>query len=126
MSVVLDASAVLAVMLDERGSETVVASAEGALLSTVNLTEVLEKVAWRGGDIGRVDDLLAKLGVRVLPFSAEHARIAAGIKPLVERKQVSLADRACLAVGRATSRTILTADTKWAELDLGLDIRLIR
>jgi PIN domain nuclease of toxin-antitoxin system len=39
---------------------------------------------------------------------------------------LSLADKACLALGRATGLAVLTADKVWMELGLGLEIRLIR
>ena len=48
MSVVLDASALLAVILEEPGSAIVIAAARGATASVVNLDEVLHKSPRRG------------------------------------------------------------------------------
>ncbi len=39
---------------------------------------------------------------------------------------LSLADRACLAVGRATRLTVVTADDEWLKLDVGVTVRHIR
>ena len=41
-------------------------------------------------------------------------------------KGLSLGDRACLALASLTGRIVVTADRVWPELDLGIDIRLIR
>jgi PIN domain nuclease of toxin-antitoxin system len=39
---------------------------------------------------------------------------------------LSLADRACLALAIERGAAVLTADRTWAELDLGIEIRLVR
>lgn len=126
MTVILDASALLALLFDERGADTVAEAADGAAISTVNLTEVLEKVAHHGGDAAIVPEQLSYLRIAVIAFNERHARHAAELKPLVAGKRISLADRACLALARESGRPILTGDRVWTELDLGLDIRLMR
>ena len=50
---VLDASAVLALIHDEPGSELVAKHIEGALLSTANLAEVVGKLVDAGLDVVR-------------------------------------------------------------------------
>ncbi len=129
MTIVLDASAVLAVLLEENGADVVLAAAAGALVSTVNLTEVLEKVADKAGDAGPIPDELRRIGIIIVPFSARQAQIAAALKPRVASvKNISLADRACLALTLDTGLPVLTGDRDWAKLDpdLDLDIHLIR
>ena len=126
MSVVLDASAVLALLFDERGGDVVSSHAAGALISTVNLTEVLEKVAERDGDPDRARAILSSIGVIPVPFSERQAQLAAELKPLLRGKRIALADRACLALVRDTGRPVLTGDRVWTALDLGIDVRLIR
>lgn len=125
MSVVLDASAVLAILFAERGADGAIASARGARLSSVNLTEVLEKIARKIGTSDGVSDSLAELEIEVIPFDAHHARLAADLKPRVGKND-SLADRACLALALACGTSVVSADRAWAELDIGVPIHLIR
>lgn len=101
------------------------AQARGALLSAVNLTEMLEKFARATGQPDAAERLLRQLEIVTVPFDAAQAAVAAGLKERVGRN-VSLADRACLALGIFRSAQVLTADRVWAEYDIGLDIRLIR
>ncbi len=126
MTVVLDASAVLALLFDETGAEQVAASVRGALLSAVNLDEVLHKCVRRGIDAATVLTQLARLEIVVRAFDAEQAAISASFHPRAQPAGLSFADRACAALGVATRSAILTADRELAALDLGIDIRLIR
>lgn len=125
MTVVLDALSVLAILFDETGSAAVVAGGRGGIISAVNFAEVLEKFAKVTGSADPVNDLLAQLEIAVVAFDPQQARIAADLKPKVGRND-SMADRACLALAIHRRLPVLTADTAWAELNLGLDIRLIR
>ena len=126
MSVVIDASAVLAIVFDETGADVAVASCRGALLSAVNLDEVLHKSARRGIPGSEVDEALARLEVSSRAFDAAQARVSADLHPQVEGTNTSFADRACLALALTERRAIVTADSKWTSLGLPLDIRLIR
>ena len=125
MTVVIDASAVLAILFDESGSDIAAASAQGAQLSAVNLTEVLEKVARNSGDADAVPGTLERLEIMTVPFDARQAWIAAALKPRVGNND-SLADRACLALALDRALPVVTGDRAWADLDIGVDIRLIR
>lgn len=95
------------------------------MLTTVNLIEVREKFARRTGSAQPVSALPADLEIAVIPFLEHHAVIAADLKGRVG-KQDSLADRVCLALAIDRGLPVVTADRKWAELDLGIDIRMIR
>lgn len=125
MSVVIDASAVLAILFDEPGAEVAIAASRGAYLTTVNLIEVREKFARKTGSAEPVPSLLRALEITVAPFLEHHAVIASDLKGRVGKKD-SLADRVCLALAIDKGLPVVTGDRKWAELDLGLDVRLIR
>lgn len=130
MSSVLDASALLAYLHEERGADVVAdAIVDGAHISAVNFAEVLSKLADAGEEPAQAatkfretfpDTLLA-----VEPLTIEDAVLIAEIRAKTERQDISLADRACLAVGIRLGLPILTADTAWAELGLGVDLRPI-
>lgn len=126
MSVVLDASAILAVLRDEPGADVVVAQSRGASLSTVNLTEVITKLIDQELDLVWAMKQLARLEIEFVAFTADHAATASDLRPVTKACGLSLADRACLALAIERRQPVLTADRVWAELDLDVDIRLIR
>ena len=125
-SVVLDASAVLAVIHAERGQERVISHMSGAMISAVNYSEVLKKAIESGSDLARTKLHLDNFMLEIVPFDSVHASIAAEIWPAVKSRGLSLADRACLALGIAQKAMVLTADSRMAETDLAVKVKRIR
>ncbi len=126
MSVILDASAMLALLQDEPGADTVLPLAQGSRLLSVNFCEVLQRILAKGGTAALADKALDRLEIAVVPFDQPLARIAADLREPTRFMGASLADRACLALGVATGLPILSGDREWAKLELGIDIRMIR
>lgn len=124
--VVLDSSALLAVLLDEAGADIVGPVMRGSEMSIVNVCEVLSKAAGAGGDVAVTRDIISSYGIRIRPFLETHADRAARLRPLTAHLGLSLGDRACLAQGMTSTLPVLTADRRMAQADVGLDIRLIR
>jgi ribonuclease VapC len=125
-SSVLDSTAVLAVFFEERGAENVIPLLPAASISTVNVTEVVGVALRKGADFALVRDFLTRLALEVVPYSVEHALAAGSLEPYAKPFNLSLADRACLAVGLSLGRPVVTADRKWAGLPLDLSVKLIR
>ncbi|HQV17568.1 MAG TPA: type II toxin-antitoxin system VapC family toxin [Gordonia sp. (in: high G+C Gram-positive bacteria)] len=124
---ILDASAVLAFLNDEPGADTVADAIPGALISAANLAEVLGKVGDWGGDIVGIEERLRAAGLQVAPVQADDAVVVAALRQLDGGTALSLGDRCCLTLGlRHRPATVLTSDRAWAELDLPIDIALIR
>ena len=126
--VVLDASAVLAVILEEPGADAVAESLRsGAAMSTVNVAEVAARLhldGWSGSEVALVFD---SLGIEVLPFAAEAALLSGRLRAATREFGLGLGDRACLATGRIEGCPVLTSDRSWRELDIAdIDIRCIR
>ncbi len=132
MRTVLDASAFLAYLKDERGSEAVAdAIASGAVISAANLAEVLSRVAAHGADPVRFLRRLTERGlidgaVDVEPLTTADAAEIARLRPLTKEAGLSLGDQACVALALRLGQPALTADRAWDGLDLGVELRQIR
>jgi PIN domain nuclease of toxin-antitoxin system len=128
----LDASALLALLQDERGAEVVEdAIVDGATISTVNLAEALSTMAQKGADPATGLATMTERGViggaiTVEPFTLADAVEAARLRPLTATAGLSLGDRACLALARRLDTPALTADQPWRGIDLPVEVRSIR
>jgi len=125
-SVVLDSSAALAVLKREPGADVVKAHVPGASMSAVNVAEVVGKLSASGMTGVEVHAAIATLGVEVVSFDEELAFATGMLGPLTKDSGLSLGDRACLTLARTRRIAAVTADRAWAELDVGIEIQLIR
>jgi ribonuclease VapC len=123
---ILDASALLAVLGDEPGGELVAPLLDGAVISTVNWSEVLARYVDLGLDIAGREAEIGSLGASLSPFTNRQAEIAAGLLPLTREAGLSLGDRACLALALDLGGQPVTADRAWGRINVGLDVMLIR
>jgi ribonuclease VapC len=124
--VVLDASAVLALMFEEPGHDIVSAHRIGSMISTVNLGEVLTRLVERGQSLEESLTLVTPLRLTAIDHSQSHAAISASLRPATKHLGLSYGDRACLSLAIEQQRTILTTDRVWGDLNLGIDIQVIR
>jgi PIN domain nuclease of toxin-antitoxin system len=128
VTVVLDASAVPALIYREAGHDRVAARLPGAVVSAVNWSEVVAKPAQRGHpDPASAAEAVRALGIEVAAFSLPQAVRAGLLWPITRAAGLSLADRACLALAAADpASTTLTGDRVWAELPIDTTVELIR
>lgn len=124
--VVLDSSAVIAFLRGEPGRDVVSAILFGALVSSVNLAEVVTKLIERGSPPIEARETVGGLPIDVQPASPELGLAAGLLHARTRSRSLSLGDRFCLALAMETGLPVLTADRAWTELGLDLDIRLIR
>lgn len=124
--VVVDASAVLAVVFEERGRDSVAGALPGASISAVNLAEVMTKMLDRGLEPEQIDRQLKALSLAVAAFDRNLAMQAALLRKATRHKGLSLGDRACLALAMREGLPVMTADTAWSDLDLPVEVVLIR
>jgi ribonuclease VapC len=125
-SYVLDASALLALLQQETGSEAVAAVLHDAFVSTVNWSEVLQKSLAQGIDTVEMQADFEALGVQFVPFSTVQSELAAQLWPNTKSCGLSLGDRACIALAINLQAIALTADQVWATLKVGVKVQLIR
>lgn len=124
--VVLDTSAVLAVVFAEKGAAVVAPLLGKALVSAVNLSEAVSKLLDRGATIEEARAVLSNLSLSVAGFDADQAWAAGALRSATRMRGLSLGDRACLALAGARGVPAITADRAWAEVDAGVEVRVIR
>ena len=124
--IVVDASAVLALLKDEPFRSFDPERIVGAWISSVNLSEVLAKLCDGGLSEDEADNATEGLDFRIVPFDAGHARSAARLFAKTRRAGLSLGDRACIATAISLKLPVVTADRLWATLGLGAPVVLIR
>ena len=123
---VLDASALLAYLNGEPGAERVQKSIEQghAIMSSVNLAEVLSKCADQGMSSADQAALCAALPLEVSAFDTALALTSAALRSSTRPHGLSLGDRCCLALAQSRSATALTAYHAWSRLgraDIGVE-----
>ena len=130
--VVLDASVLLALVYEERGADRAEAAVRrGGVISVVNWAEALSEMAERGEppvvSSARVETIVAATGSLVLvPFDEAQATEVARLRMPTKSLGLSLADRACLALGRLRRLPVLTTDRAWRSLHISVKIEIIR
>ncbi len=124
--IVLDASALMAVLREEPGGAAVEAVLDHAVVSTVNLSEVQAKLVERGTPAEIAWSSLVELDLAVVNFDPTQARVAGNLRSLTRARGLSLGDRACLALAQVRSLPVMTADRAWAGLEIGIEIRTVR
>lgn len=123
---VLDASALLALLNGELGSERVAEVLPDAAIASVNFSEVVAKLADEGRDEAEIRAFLDLLGLEIVEFDTELAYRTGFLRPLTRSMGLSLGDRACLALANALKVPALTCDRAWTNLNLEVIVELIR
>ncbi len=124
--IVIDASALLALVRAEPGAEVVASYMGRAAISSVNLAETygrLLREAFRPDEFRR--DLEA-LNFEIHSFDTDQAFAAGRMEPATRPFGLALGDRACLALAQTLGVPAMTADRQWMKVDIGVEVKLIR
>jgi ribonuclease VapC len=124
--IVVDASAVIALLVGEPFTRFDPSQVPNASISAVNLSEVLARLQEIGMPEREAAIAVARLNLRVVAFDEPQARAAARLRSVTRHAGLSLGDRACLALGDRLRCPVVTADRVWASLDVGVAIVVIR
>jgi ribonuclease VapC len=125
-SVVLDASAVLALLNVEPGADVVNSALEDALVSAVNYAEVFSKLVERGAPQAEAKAALRIIEGAVAVYDLDLAQRTGAMRSDTKSRGLSLADRACLALAQREQLPALTGDRRWKAAVAGIEVRLIR
>ncbi|RYB01659.1 type II toxin-antitoxin system VapC family toxin [Lichenibacterium ramalinae] len=125
---VLDASALLALLLGEPGADKVKAAFDGSLMSVVNMAEVVSHYAKLGAVRHDIEALLRPLPIRLIPLDAALSYDAGMLRPITLQGGLSLGDRCCLALAKREGLPALTAERRWPLIAeaAGATVELIR
>lgn len=132
-NIVLDSSAVLAMILNEPGGDRVEvlldrldAGVRGtkAAISAVNWCEILTRLVRAGIPMSgeRLSSILN--GVEVVPFGKPEADTAAEYSRL--DTSLSIGDRACIALAFERGAVTWTCDRAWTRMKLPIKLEMLR
>ena len=126
--VVLDASALLALLREEPGAAKVADAIEDAQMSSVNYAEVVSHFIHAGMPADQVDAMLRPLPINVVAADQALAVIAGRLRAVTAQAGLSLGDRFCLALARRDNLPALTADKQWRNIAnaAGATVSMIR
>jgi PIN domain nuclease of toxin-antitoxin system len=128
-SIVLDASAIFALLYREPGADKVMDAIQSGieiLVSSVNLCEVATKLASQSHDSAQLSIALAPFLKYVVDFDTRQAIHAGELSRVTRPFGLSLGDRACLALAASRDATAWTTDAVWKKLQIGVPVHLLR
>ncbi len=124
--IVLDSSALMAVLNSETGADIVVERFTKSVISAVNLSEVIARLSDRDFDEESINGLIRELPIRVVPLDEAQAYQAGVLRASTRSLGLSLGDRCCLSLAQILGTAVLTADRIWTQLSIGVEVQLIR
>ena len=125
MTVVLDASAVLALLLGEAGAAKVAGVLVGSKMSAVNHAEVFTHYAKLGSSQTEIEELVDTLPIEIVPLDTDLARMAGMLRLLTLESGLSLGDRCCLALATRLGLPAWTADKAWKLISSAANVKIV-
>lgn len=122
----MDASAILAVLNGERGRDRAMKAMSSSRICAINLAEVVSNMAEEGVGETEIESWAQRLPVVVVDFDRDLAMQAGFLRKTTSHKGLSLGDRACLALAMRENLPVMTGDRAWTDLDLPVEVVLIR
>lgn len=130
---IMDASAVVAWLLEERGARTIERLMPVSAVVSVNLAETFERLGRTDPDeLAATGEDLASLGLMLLPFETADAVFVPQVRTAGRKLatsgggSLSLGDCCCLAAAVRRGLPVITDDGLWPALDLDVRVHLYR
>lgn len=123
--IVLDASALLALLKEEPGAAKVAKMLGGARMSTVNLAEVVSHFIHAGMPADEVDLMLGPLPLKIVDADTELARVAGRLRAVTAEAGLSLGDRFCIALASRDGLPAWTADRQWQTVSDAVGVKVV-
>ncbi len=125
--VLFDDSALLILIQQEDGCEELENVVANAVISSVNLGEVISVLARSGMPKEEITETINSSITGVIPFSQEEATLTGQLILQTKKLGLSLGDRACLATALKLGLPVYTADKAWTTLNIpNLKVYLVR
>jgi len=125
-SAVLDTSALLALLHNEPGADKVMKVIDDALVSSVNLAELISKLVANGAPPASARQALDVFKLQVSDFTRPMAEAAGSMVEKTRARSLSLGDRACLAFAASVALPAYTADHAWTTVNPPCVVVMIR
>jgi len=127
-AIVLDASALLALLKDEPGGSSVAEGVAASRMSVVNYAEVVSHFIQAGMAPSEIDAMLRPLPITLVPADTDTAFLAGRLRSATAPAGLSLGDRFCLALALREGLPAWTADRQWRTVSeaVGAQIVIIR
>lgn len=125
--IVFDSSAIIALFAKEKGYEFIKKHMKDAVISSVNIAEVY-KYCIEVQNLNEDDakDLIKLLDIKIIDFNHEQALITATLVSKTKKYGISLGDRACIALAILGKYSVITCDSMWQKLDVGIEFIMAR
>lgn len=123
--VVLDASALIAMLKGERGATKVAGAIAGARISSVNYAEVVSHFIHVGMPERDVDAMLDPLPMTIVPVDKALAQLAGRLRAVTAAAGLSLGDRVCLALARRDGVPAWTSDLEWKRVADAAQVKVV-
>lgn len=124
--VVLDSSALIAFINRESGAELVEKYLPNAVMSCVNVAEVVAVLCLVDVPEIVIRNIINDLNIEIISFDQEQALQAGLLRKKTKAAGLSLGDRACITLSSIKNLTLVTANKIWSSLGLTNNIILIR
>lgn len=124
-AVVLDASALIAMLKGEKGADKVAAAIAYARVSAVNYAEVVTHFVHAGMPEREVDAMLDPLPMTLVPVDKALAQLAGRLRAITGDLGLSLGDRFCLALARRDGLPAWTGDQIWKKIADAAEVKVV-
>jgi ribonuclease VapC len=126
--VVLDASALIALLQSEKGAKVVADEVQGAAISAVNLGEAAQRQYRDGKTRAQFEAMATAFALNVIPVDGALALDAAEMRETARQRGLSQADCICLALAKRMGVAAMTADQKWLEIAdaVRVEVKVVR